>query len=209
MDVANLPEDLSSEEKRSVTEFVTNGCPGLVKIDDTKVFKWFELYMSGKSYSEIALLTKDKKDLIMYVSCRSRWHDKRMEYYRDMSTAFAQKLKTAKLASANTVVNAITALSKYHDKKFNEFLINNDHSIIDNLDTKVLGQYYKSLEMLDKLMRPDGEEEKEPKAPTVNIHVPSNSTVTMEGEDTVKINSDDAAGELLKALSKYQRSNEK
>lgn len=210
MDLTTLPEDLTVEEKQTVSEFVANGCPGLVKIDDTKVFRWFELYMAGKSYYEIAQLTKDKKDLIMYISCRAKWHDTRMAYYRDMSATFTSKLKKVKMSSANTVINALTALGKYHDKKFNDFLVTNDKSIIETMDTKLMAQYYKSLEMIDKLIRPEGEDhEKEPKQPLVNITVPAGSTITQTGDKSIEIGSDEAASNVLKAIAAFQRSKDK
>lgn len=214
MDLTTLPEDLTTEEKKVVAEYVANGCPGLVKINDDKVFKWFELYMTGKSYTEIAHLMRENKDLIMYVACRSRWLDKRMQYYNDMAVAFSNKLKKAKVDSANTVVNAIAALSKYHNKKFNDFLTTNDQSIIDNMDTKLLGQYYKSLETLDKLVNPAGSDDPDKdksgkSGPTVNVNVGSGATVKQIGDDTVEITTDEAAGDLLKALSNYQRTKER
>lgn len=209
MDLTLLPEDLSPEEKASLQEYVENGCPGLTKINDTKVFSWFELYMSGKSYNEIASITKDRRDLILYVSHKAKWHVRRMEYYNDISNSLTGKLQKVRIESANTVVTAITALGKYYNEKFNRFLLTNDSNIIEGMDTKTLAQYYKSLEMLEKLVNPSKNTEDPGKNPGVTINVGSNATVKQTDDNTLDIQTDDAAGDLLKALSKFQRSKEK
>lgn len=212
MEVALLPEDMTKEEHLNLQKYIDNGCPGLVKIDDTKVFTWFELYMNGKGYSEIANITKDNKELIMYVSHKSRWNEKKMEYYRDMSASMASKLKNVKIQSADTVANAITAMGKYYNDKFNKFLATNDKDIIENMDTKILAQYYKSLEVLDKIISPTPKDDDDStKKPMVNINLGTGATVTQVDDKTVDIStntveSDEAAGDLLKALAKYQRS---
>ena len=213
MEIALLPEDLTPEEKTTLSNYIDNGCPGLVKIDDTKVFQWFELYMNGKGYSEISHITKDKKDLIMYVAHKARWNEKRMEYYNDMSGSLTNKLRNVKIQSADTVANAITALGKYYNDTFNKFLATNDRTVIENMDTKVLAQYYKSLEVLDKIIAPTSNSS-DPSKPMVNITLGGGATVTQVNDKTVditasSISDDESAGELLKALAKYQRNKEK
>lgn len=212
MDLIVFPDDLSVEEKTALQAYVANGCPGLVKVDDAKVFQWLELYMAGKGYAEIAHITKEKKDLIMYIAYKAKWNEKRLEYYGDMTSGLNKKIRNAKLQSADTVANAITAMGKYYNDVFNKFLTTNDKSIIENMDTKVLAQYYKSLEVLDKLISPS--ENTNTEKATVNINVGSNATVTQVNDKTVDIStqsveSDLAASELLKSLARYQRSKEK
>lgn len=210
MEVTKFSEDLSEEEQISLQNYISNGCPGLTKIDDTKVFQWFELYMAGKGYSEIATITKDKKDLIMYISYKSKWHEKRMQYYSDMALNLTTKLKRVKLESANTVANAITALGKYYNDQFNKYLLTNDQNVISNMDTKTLAQFYKSIEVLDKIINPSaaGDSSQSP-LPSVNINVGSSAKVEQKDDQTIEITTDEAAGDLIKALAKYQRVKDK
>jgi hypothetical protein len=209
MEVTKFSEDLSEEEQVSLQNYISNGCPGLVKIDDTKVFKWFELYMSGKSYSEIATITREKKDLIVYIAHRGKWHEKHMQYYADIASNLTNKIKKVKLESANTVATAITALGKYYGDQFNKYLLTNDSSIIANMDTKTLAQYYKSIEVLDKMMSPNSGSSGDGGGPSVNINVGSNAKIEQKDDKTVEITTDEAAGDLIKALAKYQRVKEK
>lgn len=207
MDLIKFSDDMHEDEQKSLQDFISNGCPGLTKIEDSKVFKWFELYMSGKNYAEISQITKEKKDLIMYIAHKSKWHDKRMQYYSDISMSLTNKLKRVKLESANTVANAISALGKYYNDQFNKYLLTNDKGIIETMDTKTLAQYYKSIEVLDKIITPPTEDTS--KQPVVNVNVNSGTKVEQKDDQTIEITTEDAAGDLLKALAKYQRSKDK
>lgn len=207
MDLIKYPEDMSIEEHSSLKNYIENGCPGLTKIDDNIVFTWFELYMAGKSYQEIAQITKSKKDLILYVSHKAKWNDKRMDYYSDIARNLTNKLQKVKLESANTIATAVSAIGKYYNEKFNKFITTNDSNIMESLDTKMLAQYYKSLEMLDKILSPPKEPD-DGKKPTVNINVNS-AKIDQIDDNTVDItpmDTEQAAGDLLKALAKFQRS---
>jgi hypothetical protein len=164
--------------------------------------------MAGKSYSEIAAITKEKKDLIVYIAHRGKWHEKHMQYYADIANNLTNKLKKVRLESANTVATAITALGKYYGDQFNKYLLTNDGSIISNMDTKTLAQYYKSIEVLDKMMSPSSGGEGSSN-PSVNINVGSNAKIEQKDDKTVEITTDEAAGDLIKALAKYQRIKEK
>ena len=215
MDLVVFPEDMNVEEKASLQDYIKNGCPGLVKVSEDEVFAWFNLYISGKTYNEIAQITKGKRDLILYVAHRARWHQKRLGHLTDISSHITQKIQKAKLESANTVVNAITSLGKYYDDKFNKFLSTNDKDIIENMDTKMLGQYYKSLEILDKIAPSERESSKDSAQPTVNINIgPSkikqkdDNTVDITPEDTDSTENTKAAKDILRALSQLQKSKE-
>lgn len=210
-EVKKISDDFTDQESSSLQNYISNGCPGLVRITEDKAFNWFKLYMSGKTYKEIADMTGDRYDLILYVSFKTKWHEKRMEYYADLNRNIYAKMRKAKMDSANTVCNALTALGKYYDEKFNKYIMTNDDTIMEMLDTKMLGQYYKSLEMLDKLMGVD--ENNTPNTPMVNINIKSDSKVEQKDNNTIDITTnssqtktDDAAADLLKALANYKRS---
>ena len=66
-------DEFSAEESASLAEYIESGCPGLTKITDDKVFKWFELYMAGKTFYEISQSSNDRLDLILYIAHKSKW----------------------------------------------------------------------------------------------------------------------------------------
>lgn len=212
LELANMPQDMTLEERQAVQSFISNGCPGLLRVQQSDIFKWFELYMAGKTYAEIATITKSKKDLIMYIAHKSTWMDKRLKHYEDISLNILEKVKQVKLDSANNLTTIINALGKYCEQKYNKFLTTNDQGIIDGIDTKITTQYFKAIELFNKLINPDDDPDtgKNPgQSALVNINMNTGSTTTLKqiDEKTLEI-TDETAGDLLKSLANLKKSQE-
>jgi len=206
MEMITYPDDLSKEDRTFLEGYIKNGCPGLTTINEVKTFQWFELYMSGKTYEEIAKITGDRKDLIIYISHKTKWHEEKMKYYKDLTENTTSKLKDARYKSLDTVSTAVIALGKYFGDKFNNYLRTKDETLIADLDTKMLGQYYKSMELLDKITSQYNlidVSKPHQNQPTININVGQGSEI-IATEDRVEIN-DKSAGEIIKVLAKYKK----
>jgi hypothetical protein len=202
MEVVVKDEAFTEDQLQAIQDFKKNGCPGLSKINDVKVFKWFELYMTGKGFSEIAEASGDKHDLIMYMAYRLKWHERRMEYYKDMVVTMADKLAKTKIETIDTVSTMVMSLNKYYKNKFNKFLMSGDTEIIEVLDTKLLTQYYKSIESLQKLLNPNQGKSDDQQSPIVNINI------NKDQSERVDINQQ-SVSELLKQLSLEKDESEK
>lgn len=200
-------DDLNEEEKLSLQDYIQNGCPGLTKIDDTQVFKWFELYMAGKTYSEIAVITKAKKDLIVYVAYKSKWLEKRTDYFSAITQSMTTKITNIRTESINTVATIVSSLNKYFGKKFDSYLATNDDSIIENIDSKVLEKYYKSLEILEKVINPTSKDSS-PKTSPVNINISSGASVNQSSDSSLDISMKDEPSDLLRRLAEQKKKQE-
>lgn len=213
IDIKTLSDDMTKEEKDSLQDYVNNGCPGLTKIQESDIFQWFKLYMSGKTYSEIANITGAKKDLILYLSYKQKWAEKRLQHYSELIDNLSSKMSQAKLESANTVATIISSLAKYYGIKFNKYIKNGDESVIEKLDSKMLTQYYKSIEVLEKLITPPRKPgDKDPDDPIVppnpSVHISMGSgKVKQIDENTVEIE-DETASKLLMALAEKKKKSE-
>jgi hypothetical protein len=208
LELTDLPQDMTKEEKEVVLEFISNGCPNLLRVNQSDIFKYFELYMSGKTYAEIAVVTKSPKDLIMYLAYKSHWMEHRFKHYENISLNILDKVKQVKLDTANNLVTIIKALGKYCELKYNKFLTTNDLSTIEGIDNKIVAQYYKSIELLDKVLNAedDSDDSRKPKQPLVNIHMGmgAQATVKQVNDKTLEI-TDETAGEMLKALASMKK----
>lgn len=204
MNLQKFSEDFSVEESKALADYISNGCPGLSKITDDKTFSWFQLYLSGKTYSEIAEITGDKRDLILYISNKLKWNEKRLKYYDDISSNITTKVSQAKIESMNTISTIVSGLNKYYEDIFNKYLKTKDKSIIDALDTKLLTQYHKSLDSLSDLMF---DKAKDKKAPTVNVNIGSSAEIKKVDDNTIEVkDKSNILSDLLTALSDHKRS---
>ena len=194
----DFQDDISPEERRSLQDYIDNGRPGLVKTTESDIFKWFEMYMSGKTYTEIAKVNGVRKDLVVYMSNKMKWFDKKMEHYSDLASSLSMKSAAMKLETANTLHSIVMRLSKYYNDKMARSSV--DPTIVDTLDTRLMQQYNKSIEMFNKVMgdssKPDSSE---PKNPLVNINMTGGSIKQID-DDTIEI-TDEMAGDLLKTLA--------
>ena len=204
MDLDKLREtDMSEEEIESLQDYMANGKPGFMKLTDADTFKWFNLYMNGKSYGEIAQICNTRKDTILYVAAKTQWHDNRLKHYEEISVTLLDKLKRTKLDSVNTVQTIIAALGKYYGDKFNQFLANNDKTVIEDIDIKMLAQYYKSIETLEKILGNTGGGGGG-KQPNVQVNVGDSASIKQLEDGSVEI-TDETAGNLLKQLAQYSK----
>ncbi len=201
-------EDFSSTEVISLKDYKRNGLPGIQRYKEEDYFQWFNLYMSGKTYSEISKLTNTKKDIILFVSDKTRWHEKRMQYYADLSDNMILKCQASKLETLNTVTTMVSALNQYFGSKFDKFLKTKDATIIEGLDTKLLAQYYKATESVNKIIGGAVDNDNDGQ-PMVNITVPSGSKIVHTDKNTIDIEPDDetekAVGEILANLVKLKK----
>lgn len=199
----NSREDLSPEEKSSLENYIKNGCPGLTKLEDAQVFKWFELYMAGKTYAEISAITRDKKDLIVYVAYKSKWLEKRTEYFASITQTMTNKITNIRAESINTVATIVSSLNKYFGKKFDQYLATNDESIIENIDSKILEKYYKSLEILEKVVNPTSKDPNRNPSTPVNINI-STASVQQSSESSLDISVEEPS-DILKKLAEQKK----
>lgn len=202
-----MPEDMTLEEHELLNTFIDNGCVGIQKVSESDIFQWFKLYMSGQTYSEIAIATKKKKEFILFMSYKQSWMQKKMSHFDSLVLNMEEKLKQTKLESANTVSTIVTALGKYYEEQFVKFLKTGDKDIIDGVDTKMLSQYYKSIDALDKLMGSASESAEKKSSPLVNLNFNS-SDLSMKQVDsnTLELTNSSYAGELLKKLAEAKKS---
>jgi hypothetical protein len=210
MDLSKIDNDFQDDEIERINTYVSNGCIGLESVvsDDNKISSMFALYMQGRTYTEISKISKTKKDIVLYLGAKFNWYEKRMEYINDIQNKITKKLVTTRVESLNFISNLIGFMHKYYGDEFNRFMITGDRDIIDNLDLKMLSQYFKSIEILEKLMNPANVKPPKSSGATVNINAPDGAEVRQLSDDTLEITPSNS-GDILKKLAKMKENQEK
>jgi len=206
MDLNKIDNDFTDDEVERINTFVQNGCVGLEGLvkDEAKVHSLFSLYMSGKTYTEISKISKTKKDLVLYMSAKMRWYEKRMEYLNEIQEKVTGKLKDTRIQSMNFISSLINMHHKYYGDAINQYLATGNRDLIDGLDLKQLTQYFKSLEVLEKILNPTNVKRKGSGSnTTVNINAAGDSTVKQTDDNTIEITSGNS-GNILKKLAEIK-----
>jgi hypothetical protein len=66
-----------------VNEYIEAGLPGIVEVTNTQLYRMYELYLTGSSYSQIAVALRLKKVIVHYMSYKSGWFSSKQEYINE------------------------------------------------------------------------------------------------------------------------------
>lgn len=205
MDLSKIDNDFSDEEVEKINTFVKNGCQGLdvLAAEESRINSMFGLYMAGKNYVEISKITKVKKNLVLYMSAKMRWYEKRMEHLNEIQKAMGKRISTTKIESMNFIADLISMHHKYYGDEIDLYLSTGDKTIVENMDLKSLTQYFKSIEILEKIMNPSNVTRGGGSGNTVNVNAPDGATVTQLDENTLEITPGNQ-GDILKKLAELK-----
>lgn len=209
MDLSKIDNDFTDTEVEKINTYVSNGCIGLETLvkDEHKVNNLFALYMSGKTYTEISKISRVKKDVVLYMAAKMRWYEKRMEYLDDIQKNITKKVTETRVESLNFISSLINMHHKYYGDAINDYLRTGDRDIVESLDLKQLTQYFKSIELLEKILNPSNVNRGGGSNTTVNINA-AGGKIEQVDDKTIEITSD-STGDILKKLAEIKDSNKK
>jgi hypothetical protein len=200
MDLKKIDNDFTEDEIERINTYVSNGSAGLESVvkDEHRMNTLFGLYMAGKTYEEISKISRVKKDIVLYLSAKMKWYEKRMEYLEDIQRQMTKKLSHTRIESLNFISDLINCHHKYYGDEINRYLETNDRTIIQNLDLKSLTQYFKSIEILEKILNPTNISKGGGSGTTININATGSKIDATD--DSIEITPSNT-GEILKALA--------
>jgi len=196
--------DLSPKELVKVNEFIEAGMPGLDKIDEGKMRKIMDLYLSGKTYTDIATIVRTNKTLILYLSDKFNWPLMRHDYLVELETSMKGRILESKAASQDHMLRIIHMFEKRHGDKINQYLASGDEDIVKSIDLKEMDKYFKVVEMLHSM----NADPKAPKGPMVGINTGEGVTIKKTGENSLEItpnSKDKTIGSMLKQFADSRR----
>jgi hypothetical protein len=200
MDLKKIDNDFTEDEIERINTYVSNGSAGLESVvkDEHRMNTLFGLYMAGKTYEEISKISRVKKDIVLYLSAKMKWYEKRMEYLEDIQRQMTKKLSHTRIESLNFISDLINCHHKYYGDEINRYLETNDRTIIQNLDLKSLTQYFKSIEILEKILNPTNISKGGGSGTTININATGSKIDATD--DSIEITPSNT-GDILKALA--------
>lgn len=210
-EVAEIPEkttDLTPAELKAVEKFESEGMVGLYALPDVEIARMMELYLHGKTYREISMITNRPKVLIFTLSKKFEWYPKRMEYLRDLHENILQRTLEAKVVGQDFLLKLKHVFEKKIGANMEAYLRTGNADHITGIDLKEIDKYIKTLETLDKLTdKPAGKSGS--KAPAVGINVGEGMTVTRKDDNTVEISpKEKSVGSMLAQLAEARRNEE-
>lgn len=212
MSDSKLPEivvedttDLTEQDRTRIEAYKEAGLPGLTALEETKLARIMDLYLSGKTYRQIATTMQLKKDMILYLSDRFNWFLMRKEYLEDLEKSIRARLVEAKVVNQDFLLQLIHMWQKKIGNNIDQYFITGNVDHANNIDLKEIASYMKAVEMVHKLGQKDGGS-----TPAVGLNLGDGVTVERKGDGTVEITPKSAKiGEALKAFADMRRVEEK
>ena len=162
--------------------------------------------MSGKSYQEVAEVSKSPIEIVLYFANKLKWHEKRIKHYDDLTSNTFQKVENIKKEAQSNVATIVSAMGKHFTENMNKYIMTGDPTILQEIDVKLLNTYYKSLEILEELMKKPPTGNPLSNTPNVNINI-NNASVKSANSDTINVESE-SPGEVLKRLADFKKAKE-
>jgi hypothetical protein len=196
--------DMTEEEKLLLQKYIEDGLPGISTIREKEIMELFSLYMANKSHKELADISGFSLEKVLFLAKKFSWHEKKLSYYNNLQTKMLGKMENAKLETANFVVDLLSFTHKMLGNEITEFLKTGDKAVAKKIDMRVLGNYFKSVELLTKLM--SQVVATAPSDPKITINL-GDATVERTGENSIKVTGNSTLQELAK--KKRQEEQEK
>ena len=200
--------DITPKELQKVVEFKESGMPGLASVASNEVAltKALELYMNGKTYTEISKIVGIKKDIILYLAHKFDWYGTKSEQLAILDANIKDRILQANLVNQDFVLQIQQFFLKKIGSKITRYLATSDEEIANSIDGKDLDRYQKYVELLDKLTT---EKPSTLRQPTVGLNLGDGVTVRKVGENEVTITPKQKThADMLKEFADMKRAEE-
>ena len=104
--------DFTMKDLEMIKKFKNNGMLGLHTLHETDCERMMAFYLDGKTYREIAELTKRNKSLILFLAQKFKWFELRKEYLDELHATIKDKVVSSKLQSMDFLHHLSEELSK-------------------------------------------------------------------------------------------------
>lgn len=150
--VAVLPyADFTMKDLELIEKFKESGMLGLHTLKDTDCERCMGLYMDGKTYRQIAQVTKINKAVILFLANKFKWFELRKDYLDELHVTLKDKVMESKLQSQEFLLELVLAYQKKVSKNIHQYLRTDNEEFADRIDPKDINTVLKVMELLHRL----------------------------------------------------------
>jgi len=201
--------DFTMKDLEAIEKFKEDGMLGLHTLVETDVERMMGLYMDGKTYRQIAQVTKKNKTVILFLANKFKWFELRKEYLDELQATLKDKVLESKLQSQEFLLELVLAYQKKISKNIHQYLRTDDEKFADNVDNRDIATILKIMELLHKLnVENAGSVNKD--AALVGLNgLGEGMTITKVGNNSVEITPKSPFSSKLKQFADMKREQER
>ena len=198
--------DFTSADLKVIEKYKEDGLPAVSTLTDSTLVHALEMYLSGKSYREISQLVSKPKAMVLYLSEKYNWFEKRQEYLREIQDNMLQRTLEAKIVGQDFLIQLKQFFEKKIGTNINNYMRTNNEAFAALVDLKEVDKYIKTFETLDKLTTVKQPRSDKPSAPTIGINAGlSGVTITKTGDNTVEVTPTEKPKSALEKFAEERR----
>lgn len=200
--------DLTIKDLEAIEKFKEEGMIGLAQFTDVDIERCMGLYLDGKSYRQIAHVTRKDRTTIMFLGHKFKWFELRDNYLEELRATMPTKVVESKLQSQEFLLHLTLAYQKKIGRNIDRYLKTDDEKEVDKIDSKDLSTLLKVIEMTHKLNAENmGSGDK---APLVGLNgMGEGVTITKTGENSVEITPKSPVANRIKQMADFKREQER
>lgn len=211
-EVATLPKnDFTFRDMELIEKFKEGGMLGLHLLKDTDVERSMSLYLDGKSYRQIAQVTKINKSVILFLANKFGWYELRRDYLDELHATLKDKVMESKLQSQEFLLELVLAYQKKVSKNIHSYLRTDNEEFADRVDKNDITTVLKVMELLHKFNNelagtPQGDKQ------LVGLNgLGEGVTITKTGPNSVEISPKGPSpiGSKLRQMADFKREQER
>ena len=198
--------DFTEKDMQNIQEYIAAGLPDIATVDGEVMARMMDLYLSGKTYRQIAMTVSVNKRIVLYLSHKFNWFALRMDYIKDLEESIRGRTLEAKLVNQDFLLQLIHMWQKKIGNKITKYLATDNEQFANDIDLKEVDKYLKTVEMLHKL---GSEKGSAGGTPAVGLNLGDGVTIERKGDNTVEITpKSKAIGDMLKQFADSRREEE-
>ena len=200
--------DISLSEMEKINKYMENGLPGISEITDSQLYRMYELYLSGSTYTQIANTLMIKKVVVLYLAHKSDWYTSKKEHLNEIQENVKNRVLESKIRSSEFMLLLVQSWQKKIGNQLVKYLSTNDKEHMEEIDLKEVSQLMKAIEMVSELDN-YGKDSKG-KTPAVGLNLGNGVTVEKTGDNKITITpKEEKIGDILKQYADSKREEEK
>lgn len=200
--------DFTFKDLEAVDKFKENGMVGLHTLKDTDCERCMALYLDGKSYRQIAQVTKINKTVILFLAAKFKWYELRKEYLDELQATLKDKVMEAKLQDGEFLMHLSLAYRKKIGKNVNDYLRTDNAEFADRIDSRDITAYMKIIELIHRLNNENIGNPSDKSLVGLN-GLGEGVTITKTGNNSVEITPKSPFSNKLKDFAEYKRNLER
>lgn len=204
--IANLT-DMTESDSDKIKKFVDEGLPGLSDVTDVQLFRMYDMYLTGSTYSQISTILGIKRVVVLYLAQNSDWFTSKQEHLNELQESIKSKVAESQIKNKEFMLLLVQSYRKKIGHKLSKFLATSDDKWMNDIDLKELAQLMKAIEIVDEI---NSSGKIPTKTPAVGINIGEGVTIEKSGDNKVSITpKESSVGDMLKKYADEQREEER